>query len=50
MLTSVTSSKTKMSVNAVNMLMDLINHPKEKPKQHVLATKLVERESTITLY
>ena len=49
MLTSVTSSKTKMSVNAVNMLMNLIDQPQRKSEQYVLATKLVERESTIWL-
>lgn len=49
MLTSVTSSKTKMSVNAVNMLMNLIEQPQSKSEQYVLATKLVERESTIWL-
>ena len=38
-----------MSVNAVNMLMNLIDHPQSGPEQHVLATKLVERESTIRL-
>lgn len=46
MLTSVTSSKTKMSVNAVNMLMKLINQSQTEPVQCVLDTKLVVREST----
>jgi len=46
MLTSVTSSKTKMSVNAVNMLMKLIDQSQTEPVQCVLDTKLVVREST----
>lgn len=49
MLTSVTSSKTKMSVNAVNMLMQLIDQSQTEPVQCVLDTKLVARESTIWL-
>ncbi len=49
MLTSVTSSKTKMSVNAVNMLMKLIDQSQTEPVQCVLDTKLVVRESTSCL-
>lgn len=46
MLTSVTSSKTKMSVTAVNMLMKLIDQSQTEPIQCVLDTKLMVREST----
>lgn len=46
MLTSVTSSKTKMSVTAVNMLMKLIDQSQTEPIQCVLDTKLKVREST----
>ncbi len=49
MITSVTSSKTKMSITAVEYLMLLINSPKlnHLPNyQKILSTKIVEREST----
>lgn len=46
MLTSVTSSKTKMSVKAVEILMENIEGKENGICQCVLPTKLVEREST----
>lgn len=45
MLTSVTSSKTKMSISAVKGIMGLING-ENSSYQVVLETKVVEREST----
>ncbi len=46
MLTSVTSSKTKMSIHAVDILMEAIANPVFK-SQVVLPTRLVEHESTM---
>lgn len=46
MLTSVTSSKTKMSNKAVDTLMEIINEETESIHQYVLPTKIVSREST----
>lgn len=46
MLTSVTSSKTKMSNKAVDTLMEIINKKTESIHQYVLPTKIVSREST----
>ena len=46
MLTSVTSSKTRMSIQAVDILMEAINNPEFK-SQVVLPTRLVEQESTM---
>ena len=46
MLTSATSSKTKMSVKAVDALMDIINNPTAEPLSFVLPTKLIRRETT----
>ena len=46
MLTSVTSSKTKMSMEAVDILMHVIQNKTEKTTQIVLPTHVVQREST----
>ncbi len=46
MLSSVTSSKTKMSEKAVEILMDVIDNPHGKSYQLMLPTKVVAREST----
>ncbi len=46
MITSVTSSKTKMSHKAVEVLFDELNKTNDSPKQFVLPTRVVEREST----
>lgn len=45
MLTSVTSSKTKMSVQCVDALLDIISHP-SAVHQYILPTKITLREST----
>ena len=45
MLTSVTSSKTKMSLQCVEALLDMIAHP-HAIHQHILPTKITPREST----
>lgn len=46
MITSVTSSKTKMSVKSVDVLLDIIEKRTEAVQQHILPTQVVEREST----
>lgn len=46
MLTSVTSSKTKVSTRSVDALMELLEKPDASPCRLVLPTKLIEREST----
>ena len=46
MLTSVTSSKTKMSMEAVDILMHVIQNKTEQTTQIVLPTHVVQREST----
>lgn len=46
MLTSVTSSKTKMSNKAVETLMEIINKKSDGNYQYVLPTKIIERDST----
>lgn len=48
MLTSVTSSKTKMSVKAVEALMGKIDGSRKEICQYILPTKLIERESSCT--
>ena len=49
MLSSVSSSKTNMSVAAVDMLMDKINGKKSEHRGLVLPTKLILRETTANL-
>ena len=46
MLTSVTSSKTKMSIKAVETLMEVINKKTDEVLQYVLPTKVIDRETT----
>ncbi len=46
MVTSVSSSKTKMSLEAVHTMMNIINTKPTTFYQKILPTKLVEREST----
>ncbi len=46
MISSVTSSKTKMSIKAVECMMDIIDGKKNEPHKVILPTKIVEREST----
>ena len=46
MLTSVTSSKTKMSVKTVDTLINIIDGKIPSGQQHILPTKIVKREST----
>ncbi len=46
MITSVTSSKTKMSNKAVEVLFEELNEANPSPKQLVLPTKIVERDTT----
>lgn len=46
MLSSVTSSKTKMSEKAVDILMDGINGGKSGVQQHILPTEVIARDST----
>ena len=46
LLTSVSTSKTKMSLKAVDTLVGLINNELSAPQQHILPTKLIAREST----
>lgn len=46
MLTSVTSSKTKMSVKAVEILIDTIHTKSAAICQHILPTEVVTRETT----
>lgn len=46
LLTSVSTSKTKMSLKSVDTLVGLINKELTAPQQHILPTKLIAREST----
>ena len=46
MITSVSSSKTNMSVKAVECIMDIIDNNDTALHQHILPTKIVERDST----
>ncbi len=46
MLTSVTSSKTKMSLKAVETLMEVIDKKTDAVFQFVLPTKVIDRETT----
>lgn len=46
MLTSVTSSKTKMSVKSVETLMDIINDKNKSSHQYILPTKVIGRDTT----
>ncbi len=46
MITSVSSSKTKMSIAAVDAIMHIINNKPADRCQTILPTKLIEREST----
>jgi LacI family transcriptional regulator len=46
MLSSVTSSKTKLSIKSVDTIMSMINNEEDGVCQYVLPTQIIKREST----